>query len=112
VSRSLVFPTKVDQAVRSSGMTRARFAEGAKISTSTLLKARAQDPRRGKIHWTSLVMIGFQLGIFHPGEIIDENDPRLRKLAPRRIQSSHGRGAHRYAEVGESSSTRHLRAVS
>jgi hypothetical protein len=109
VSRAREFNTPIDRAVRRSGITRTQFAEEAMLSTSTLLKGRALDPNRGRIHWTSLVMIGARMGIFHPGETITEDDPRLRKLAPKHLRSSHGRGAPRWDEfLGR----RHLRLVS
>ena len=96
VSRALEFDTVVDAYVRTSGETRRKFAEQALISPSTLLKARALDPARGRLHWTSLVLIGVRMGIFKYGESIGEDDPRLRKLAPGNLRTSRGRGAPRW----------------
>ena len=93
MSRALEFDTKVDKFVRSTGRSRRQIALEAQVSTSTLLKARALNPDRGRIHWTSLVMIGARMGIFSYGEMIGEDDPRLRLLAPSNLRTSRGRGA-------------------
>ena len=96
MSRTRTFDTRVDRAVRRSGLTRRAFAEEALVSTASLYKARALDPERGRLHWTTLVLIGIRLGIFAYGELVNEDDPRLRKLAPRRLISSRGSRAHKW----------------
>lgn len=92
VSEPLVFDTVVDNYVRASGETRAQLAKKIRLSCSTLLKGRALEPERGKIHWTSLVMIGVEMGYFEYGEWVREDDPRFVQLAGNLV-SSHGRGA-------------------
>jgi hypothetical protein len=96
VSRTLEFDTTVDKFVRRTGRSRRQIALEAHVSPSTLLKARALDPRRGRLHWTSLVLIGIRMGVFDYGEQISEDDPRLRKLAPSSLRTSRGRGAPHY----------------
>jgi len=80
MGRALIFDTTVDVAVRQSGETRKKFAVGAHVSVYTLRKARGLD--RGNLHWTSLVLIGIKMGRFRYGEVVREDDPRLRALAP------------------------------
>ncbi len=99
MSRALTFNTLTDRRVRKAirdskvKMTRAAIAADARVSPATLLKIRALDWERGNIHWTSLVMVGIWLGIFEYGESVNENDPRLRQIAPRYMTSSRGRCA-------------------
>lgn len=94
-------------------MSRAEFARRAWLSTSTVLKARALDVNRGKIHWTSLVLVGIQMGVFRYGESISQDDPRLELLAGGLV-STRGRGAPRYVELPSTrqrSRKRHLQLV-
>lgn len=91
----LTFYTPVDRFVRKEGLTRRQFAERSLISASTLMKARALEEGRGRIHWTSLFLIGIQMGVFRPGEAVAEDDPRFKKLAGSLV-SSRGRGAPNY----------------
>lgn len=107
MSRALVFNTRVDEYVRKSGVSRRQFAEEALISPSSLLKARAADPDRGKIHWTTLALIGMRMGVIGWHESVSPDDKRLRAIA-RGLVSTRGRGAPRYDQV---SHTRHLRVV-
>lgn len=80
MSSPLVFDTPIDILVRQSGLTRAEFARRTRTAASTLLKARACDPERGRIHWTTLALIGVQLGIIAYGEQVDARDRRIRKF--------------------------------
>ena len=75
-----VYDTVVDKWVRRTGKTRRVLAEAALVSPSTLLKVRAQEARRGRSHWTSIVLIGIQMGVFTYGEAVYEDDPRIQKL--------------------------------
>lgn len=108
MSRALIFDTPIDMWIRAQGMTRKEFAEHARLSAATVLKARALDGRRGKIHWTSLVLIGLRMGIFSHNEWIDSDDDRLWQLAGALV-SYKGRGAPRFGEVFPDSRTRRRR---
>lgn len=98
MSNPLVFDTPIDRLVRATGMSRIEIARLAKVSVTSLLKGRAADPVRGRLHWTTAFMIGVALGVFPPNEPVDHDDPRLRKLM-RGLISTRGRGAPRYREV-------------
>lgn len=93
-----VYDTVVDKWVRRTGETRRSLAEAARVSPSTLLKVRAQELRRGKSHWTSIVMVGIQMGVFTYGETVYEDDPRIRMLMrnPALISSKGSRARHWY----------------
>lgn len=97
MSHALKFDTPFDKAVRASGLTRAEFARRAMVSVSTLYKGRALNPDRGKIHWTSIVMMGTQAGIFRLGEDVFEDDPRVAYLV-NGLVGKRGRGAARWNE--------------
>lgn len=98
MSKPLIFETPVDRFIRASRLSRAEFARRAWLSAATVLKARALEEHRGRLHWTSLVLIGIQMGIFRYGESIHQDDPRLKWLAGGLV-STRGRGAPRYAEL-------------
>ena len=93
-----VYPTKVDAYTRGFDIPLKKLAGQMGISPATLLKVRALniDRDRGLIHWTTLVLIGAQMGIFKPGDSVTIDDPRLRTLAPRRLRTTRGRGAPQY----------------
>lgn len=113
MSKALIFETPVDQFIRANYSSRAEFARKAWLSTSTVLKARALQESRGKIHWTSLVLIGIEMGVFRYGEWVDSTDPRLEALAGELV-STRGRGAPRYKDLPKAHKPRaqHLRLVS
>lgn len=111
MGRAREFDTYVDNAVRQTGRTRKDFARRARVSTSTLFKARALDPDKGGIHWTSLYLIGLEMGVFSIGEWVDEHDPRLKKLA-RSLVSTRGRMAANFEPLPRAKKKRrHLRSV-
>ena len=93
--RRNIYATQVDRYTRRFDISLTKLAKQMEVSPSTLLKVRAlnRDRDRGKIHWTTLVLIGAHMGIFLPGESITVDDPRLRQLAPRRLRTECGRGA-------------------
>lgn len=93
MSTARTFNTPVDRYVRRSGVTRKALAQSAMVSTSSLYKARALNTKKGKLHWTTLVLIGARMGIFRYGESVDEHDPRLKKLARASMRSNRGKGA-------------------
>ncbi len=98
MSAPLVFDTPIDRLVRATGLTRIQIARMARVSVASLLKGRAADPVRGRLHWTTAFMIGAALGVFAPNEVVSADDPRLRRLM-RGLISTRGRGAPRYHEV-------------
>lgn len=102
MSRALIFNTPTDRRVRQVisrsqvRKTRAAIAADAGVSPATFLKIRALDWERGNIHWTSVFMVGVWLGVFEATESVREDDPRLRKIAPRYMITSRGRCAQQW----------------
>lgn len=103
----------MDEYVRLTGMSRAKLSKAVGIAASTLYKARALDPHRGRIHWTTLAVIGAYMGLIADGEIVTPDHPVVKLLGAELI-SSRGRGTPRYNDVfrPRRQRARHLRLVS